>query len=288
MKNRNGYEDDSNFEDSFQPSETYGSSPFNPANCPMTKILIAVTSAVWLLQILLFKFAQIDLTTYFGLIPQQVLRRFEVWRLVTMALLHLRTDLFHIVFNMLGLWLFGRAIEQRLGMWRFLRFYVYSQIAASFAYLVVHLVGGQYTVAIGASGAIMGIMVLFACLYPDATLLMFLFIPMKAKHLVLLLVAIDLLYFVVLSAGDNGIAHSAHLGGAAFGFLYFRYTHRFTAWLHGWETHRERRDRDRQRVEKQALDDILEKISREGMTSLSSRERRFLKSASRRVRERME
>jgi rhomboid family protein len=289
MKNRNGYEDDSDFGDSYQESETWGASPAPRTSCPVTKTLVAVIAAIWVLQILLFRFAEIDLVTWFGLEPRSVLEGCQFWRLVTWMFLHQRPpEVFHILFNVVGLWIFGRAIEHRLGTWRFLVFYGCAGIAAALLYLIFHLVGAQYTSAIGASGAIMGILVLFACFYPDAEVLAFLLIPLKAKYLVLIFVALDVLFSVVVSAHDEGYAHSAHLGGAAFGYVYYRYSHRFGAWLHGWERQREKRERDREREEKEVLDDILSKISREGMGSLTGRERRFLQNASRRVRGRQD
>ncbi len=277
--------DESDSGDSIYSSEIPFGSSFLPGSTPITKVLVIATSAIWVAQMLLKQFKVVDLVDVLGLVPERVTGDFELWRLVTMLFLHVESP-FHILFNMFTLWVFGREIERHLGHWRFLRFYLASGIVASLVYVAVHMIGQPFQYAIGASGAIMGVMVLFACLYPDMPVLAFLFVPMKAKYLVMLLVGLDLLYFTVLMPGDNGVAHSAHLGGAAFGFLYFRYAPRLRASIQRWEARRERHARDRDREMKQEVDELLSKISRDGLGALSSREKRFLKEASRHFRDR--
>jgi membrane associated rhomboid family serine protease len=122
----------------------------------------------------------------------------------------------HIFFNMFNLWMFGRILENVWGPKKFLSFYFICGIAAAAAHLGEQYLTGGGHYAIGASGAVMGIMAGFAYLFPN-TELMFIFfpVPIKAKWVVLLMVGYDL--FGGLSQSD-GIAHWAHLGGAAAGF----------------------------------------------------------------------
>ena len=127
----------------------------------------------------------------------------------------------HIFFNMFVLWMFGRILENVWGGKRFLIFYLVSGLGAAAAHLTV-----QYFVhspfispAIGASGAIMGVMAAFAYLFPNTELyIMFIPIPVKAKWAVLGYVAVDLFSGLSSFKGDN-IAHFAHLGGALTGFI---------------------------------------------------------------------
>lgn len=148
--------------------------------------------------------------------------RFRSWQLLTHIFLH--ADLMHLAFNMLALWMFGRALEYRWGAQRFVIFYLLCGIgAAVISQLVDQFVLDKiyFGATIGASGAVYGLLVAFAMLYPNQKLaLIFLPVPIPAKVFVPILLLIDL------SAGLTGfsifganIAHFAHIGGAFIGFL---------------------------------------------------------------------
>ena len=124
----------------------------------------------------------------------------------------------HIFFNMFTLWMFGRVLESVWGSKKFLLFYFICGIGSAAAHLAMQYLTGGYSFAVGASGAVMGVMVGFAYLFPN-TELMLLFppIPIKAKWLILILIAFDL--FGGLGRTASGIAHWAHIGGAATGFI---------------------------------------------------------------------
>ena len=128
----------------------------------------------------------------------------------------------HIAFNMLSLFFIGPTVENYLGPKKFLLLYFISGLGALLAHL---LIGGGAPV-LGASGAVYGVFAAFAFLFPN-TQLMLLFppIPIKAKYLVLLLVAYDL--FSGVSNASTGVAHFAHLGGAFFGILMILYWRKF-------------------------------------------------------------
>jgi membrane associated rhomboid family serine protease len=137
---------------------------------------------------------------------------FRIWQLITHMFMH--GNLAHLLFNMFGLWMFGRYLENFWGGKRFLQFYMVCGLIAAGAHLLLHSGEGY---AVGASGAIMGVFAGFAYLFPNAPLyFMFIPIPIKAKYAIPGLMAIDLFGGIAQMPGDN-IAHWAHLGGAVAG-----------------------------------------------------------------------
>jgi membrane associated rhomboid family serine protease len=125
----------------------------------------------------------------------------------------------HIFFNMFNLWMFGRILENVWGSKKFLLFYLICGVAAAATHLTVQYFTGGFSFAVGASGAVMGVLAAFAYLFPN-TELMFIFfpVPVKAKWIVLIMVAFDL-FGGLGKLGGTGIAHWAHLGGALAGFI---------------------------------------------------------------------
>jgi membrane associated rhomboid family serine protease len=125
----------------------------------------------------------------------------------------------HIFFNLFALWMFGKILENVWGAKRFLIFYLVSGIGAAVAHLTVQYFMGGIAPAVGASGAVMGILVAFGYLFPNTELyILFIPFPVKAKWAVIGYVAIDLFGGIANFSGDN-IAHFAHLGGALTGFI---------------------------------------------------------------------
>ena len=153
-----------------------------------------------------------------ALSAEAAVRNLFEWQLVTYMFLH--GGIKHVLFNMLKLWFFGAQLERDWGTRRFLKYYFYCGIAAGVCVLVVNMLLGYWgTVTLGASGAIFGVLVAFAVMYPDQPVLMYFLFPIKAKYLVMIFVAIELL----LTFGPNtGVSTIAHLGGAAFGFVYLK------------------------------------------------------------------
>jgi membrane associated rhomboid family serine protease len=121
---------------------------------------------------------------------------------------------FHLLFNMFALWMFGTMLERVWGPKRFLIFYLACGLASGVAHLIL-----QNSPAVGASGAIMGLLAAFAYLFPNTEMIVFpIPVPVKAKWAIGLFVAYDLFGGVSKVPGDN-IAHFAHLGGLAMGFM---------------------------------------------------------------------
>jgi membrane associated rhomboid family serine protease len=140
------------------------------------------------------------------------------WTFVSYMFVH--AGLLHLLANMLMLYVFGTAVEARLGSRNFLLYYLFCGVgAAVFSLLLASVMPvGAF---VGASGAVLGVAVAFALFWPDAELLVFpIPVPIKARTLVIALVALDVIGSQ-LWPGD-GIAHIAHVGGALFGYLYFR------------------------------------------------------------------
>lgn len=189
---------------------------------PVIKNLIIINVLVWIAQLVYDK--QWGLTVKIALWPIDT-PLFKPYQLVTHFFAHASYDqrgdivFFHILFNMLVLFMFGRVLENIWGGKRFLIFYLACGLGSAAAHLLMQEVMGTFTMAVGASGAVMGIMVAFAYLFPNTELyLMFLPIPIKAKWAVIGYVVIDLFGGIVQFNGDN-IAHFAHLGGAITGFI---------------------------------------------------------------------
>jgi membrane associated rhomboid family serine protease len=124
----------------------------------------------------------------------------------------------HIFFNMFSLWVFGKELENRWGPKRFLFFYLVCGVGAAVLHLIIQYLSDAGAPVLGASGAVMGVVVAFGYLFPNTQLFLFpLPVPIKAKWLVLGYVFIDL--FSGVSGRATGVAHFAHLGGALTGFI---------------------------------------------------------------------
>jgi membrane associated rhomboid family serine protease len=156
-----------------------------------------------------------------GLRPEFVVERGWIWQLATYMFLH--GGVFHILFNMLGIWMFGTELERLWGTRFFARFYAVAGVGAGFTVLAVCLLPfraaeleyASWTV--GASGALYGILMAFALHFPERPILMFLLFPIPAKYFVMIIGAI-----AFLSGPGGQVSNTAHLGGLLFGYLYLR------------------------------------------------------------------
>lgn len=224
----------------------------------------------------------------------------QVWRLVSCAFLHDRFGLWHIAFNMILLVWFGRSLEAHYGSREFMLFYFVAIVVASLAFCGIQLATGARTPAIGASGAVMAVICLFTMWNPGYTVRLYFLFPIPMSWLLLLYVAYDLHPVLMSLAGTptyTGIAHAAHLGGLAMGYLYYRNSWHFEPIVDFLLPSAKRRPAiSPSRPIEEApspmdsldheVDRILAKISIEGETALTDHERRVLQQASVRYRKR--
>jgi len=206
-----------------------------------------------------------------------------LYQLVTYQFLH--GGFFHIFFNMLFLWFFGRELEAHLGSRRFLFLYLASGVTGGLAFVVFSAFQGIGVPVAGASGAVFGIVAYYALTWPGRTVNVFPFlIPMKAIHMAALYVGIEL--FQGFFASGDGVAHVCHLGGALFGYLFFRYERTVRTTLSRARERKQTREEGGEAVHQAEVDRLLAKIHDHGLGSLTQAERDFLNDASRRIRRR--
>ncbi len=180
---------------------------------PVVLNLIIINAIVYVAQMILDK--TIGLTNYLALYSVHS-ENFKPYQLVTHMFAHSPQTIFHIIFNMYALWMFGTVLERVWGPKKFLIFYLICGLAAGVAQLFLMQPDGA---AIGASGAVMGLLGAFAYLFPNTKFYILPFpFPIKAKFMVLIYAAIDL-FGGLHPGGSDNIAHFAHLGGLIMGFI---------------------------------------------------------------------
>ena len=265
--------------------------------------IIVATVAVWVAN--LVAAGSLPINQFLALrgdLPQHLL---EVWQLVTYGFVHDETGPWHLLFNMMAVYFFGREVEALMGRGEFFRFYLTAIVLAGIAWVASVQISqpgfaGQ-TFLVGASGAVMAVLAMFIWHFPRQTVYIYGVLPVPAWALGILFVVLDL---QGAASQQGNVAHVAHLAGAAFGLLY--------AWR-GWSlggltdlsTQLRRRwrgmrvvrpdddvptPRQRERADDEALqievDRLLEKISRSGEASLTPQERETLTRASERFKQR--
>ena len=253
----------------------------------VTQLIIAINVVVFFIQ-LICTAAHFPYFEGYLALSADGLRRGFLWQPITYMFLH--AGIWHILINMFILWFFGREVEFFIGPKYFTRLYFMAGIFGAAVWFAFNL--HSSVPVIGASAAVLGCVIAFAALFPDrdVTLLVFFVLPvtLKAKYLALVAIAFDVV--PLLQGTDGGIAHLAHLGGAAFGYLYIKQlgygtTPRWLLWLQNVTARlkpRPRpspRNRSSEEFMREEIDPILDKIAREGMQSLTRHERKILESA---------
>ncbi|MFP4145952.1 MAG: rhomboid family intramembrane serine protease [Phycisphaeraceae bacterium] len=258
--------------------------------------LLGINVAVFVLGIVVTAMAEANYLAIWGNYnPAQGLLGGQLWRWITYQFLH--GGFFHLLFNMIGLYFFGPLIEQWLGSRRFLAFYLICGMAGAalftvFAFLPdVGLNVAPATPMVGASGAIFGIVIGAAVLYPrQRVMLLFPPIPMTLRTLAIAFLGLQMLNLLIGMGNEGGSL--AHLGGAGMGVLLIRKP-RLLNWadfytLQGWREGRRRKKRHREQVrqsrEEQEVDRILDKVRRRGLHSLTRKEKKTLNRATERKR----
>jgi membrane associated rhomboid family serine protease len=233
---------------------------------------------------------------------------FAFWQLFSYMFIH--AGFTHILFNMLALWMFGMELEHVMGSKKFLIFYLLCGLGGGIANLIIAPMFTSVGPTVGASGAVYGVLLAFGMLFPDRPIYIYFLLPIKAKYFVVMYMA-----FEIFSIGSmDGIAHFAHLGGALVGFLYllgdgYRFGSSFYSPPRDQENiftrmtgfgQQPRKDpfktdvsdapiynisdyqNDQIKQQKQ-IDEILDKISKNGYQSLTDEEKKILFEASKKL-----
>ena len=244
----------------------------------VTQLLIWINVIVFLLQLACGAFRPRIVDDLFAL-SAAGLRRGFVWQPLTYMFLH--GGIWHLLVNLFVLWFFGREVEIFLGPRKFTWMYLGGGIAGAGLWLAFNWQSG--TPVLGASAAVLACVIAFVTMFPDreVTLLIFFIIPvtLKAKYLALIAIAFDAV--PLLEGATTNVAHLAHLGGAAFGWLFVKslgYGKPLQLHLR-WPQRLKPRVRTSDEFMREEIDPILDKISRHGMQSLTPRERKILESA---------
>jgi membrane associated rhomboid family serine protease len=175
------------------------------------KILIIANVAVFLLQSLSPEVME-GLFALWPLQPIDPRWHFQVWQIVTYAFLHDTHNISHLLFNMLGLWVFGTGIEQYVGPRRLVVCYFASVVTAALTQLFVPMLFGALPgPTIGASGGVFGLVLAYAVMFPQRKVAVYFVIPMPVWLFATLYAGLEL--FMGVTGTESGVAHFAHLGG---------------------------------------------------------------------------
>lgn len=220
---------------------------------------------------------------WLGLDSYRTIHQFEIWRLATYLFVHDINSPFHILLNMLMLWMFGVQLVEVMGERKFIWFYIATGIFSGFCTLIFYGITNDQTTVIGASGAIFGLMFAFAKFFPTQQFLILFIFPVQARYAVLIFGAVELVSIV----SNDRIAHVTHLGGVLFAWLYFIFEERGANVLFQWKNRKvvKQEQAIKKSVQQSAqvmvdIDPILKKISKSGMGSLTKDEKEKLEKAS--------
>jgi rhomboid family protein len=197
-------------------SYSFGPGPMTPA----VKALIIANVAVYALTLVAYK----PIYAWFGLTPAAVFTQGRIWQMATYLFVH-STDPLHVLFNMLFLWLFGIDLEKRWGTQNFVKYYALTGIGAGVCVAVMSALPFEFTRSsynvptVGASGAIFGIMLAWALLFPHRQIFFMMMFPLPARVFVLIMGGLQ---FVYLLRGNTGVSSLAHLGGLVVGWFYLK------------------------------------------------------------------
>jgi len=281
---------------------------------PVIKALLISNVAVWgLLGFFLAPFRVSDVplsyffTDYLALWPLGP--HFYPWQLVTYMFMH--GGFWHLFFNMLALWMFGVELERLWGSKQFLTYYLICGIGGGIANLIVSSLLGQGAPTIGASGAVFGVLLAFGVMFPNQPIYLYFLVPIRAKFFIAFYIGLELFYGV--TGTTDGVAHFAHLGGAATGYLLLlieRNVLPVRRWLEDLSggsretlTGNRRFSRPHtgiheatftdirpeepadgeSEITQELIDGILDKIGKDGYQGLTEREKQILNEASRKI-----
>ncbi|TAL36469.1 MAG: rhomboid family intramembrane serine protease [Spirochaetes bacterium] len=267
---------------------------------PVVKKLMIINAAVFLIQELAGIFEPGVIESYLGLNHQGLVGDLRVWQLFTYMFLH--GGWFHIIFNLLGLWMFAGDLENHWGSGRFLKYYLFTGIGAGiFIALMNSMIQVRYLgllppyqpTTIGASGALYGLLLAYGMTWPNREVLLYFLFPIKMKYLVLIFGALE--FFGTLSSlrgvGGN-VSHIGHMGGIVTGLVLMMAMRSggrertagpgpIGGFLKKLRLAKKQRAISERIEAKEIIDTLLDKIARQGMSALTAAERKKLEWARR-------
>ena len=251
------------------------------------KVLVSVNFGIYLLQSISGK--EDVFFKLFGLVPSAFISDFMLWQPFTYMFLHApfysSIGISHILLNMLGLWVFGRELEQAWGKTHFLKYYFITGVGSGLITYLFQM--GSDNPVIGASGAVYGILLAYGISYPNRMLYIWGIIPVKSMWLVIIMGSIA--FFGVLGNAD-GISHVTHISGMAIGYLLLKKSWRWKDVLFAirkktieFQVQRHEEKHIKVNMLQKDIDIILEKIQKLGFSGLSDEEKSKLYEASKKM-----
>lgn len=262
---------------------------------PMVKRLMIINGIIFITQQITGLFYPGFIENFFGLHYTGIVQEFKLWQIFTYMFLH--GGWFHIIFNLLGLWMFAGELEQIWGSVQFLRYYIISGIGAGLFITIMNFFIYSYyhinPITIGASGAIYAVLLAYGMTWPNRKVLLYFIIPVKIKYLVIVFGLIEFFGTLSTAAGTGGnISHIGHVGGLISGFIYIiihtkknqsttrvnksEYENIISRTLKKTRLKKKKKDIETRIESKRIIDELLEKIARHGMSSLTVKEKKDL------------
>ena len=251
------------------------------------KILVSINFGIYILQSISGK--EDSFFKLFGLVPSSFISDLMLWQPFTYMFLHApfysSVGISHILLNMLGLWVFGRELEQAWGKAQFLKYYFITGVGSGLITYFFQI--GSDNPVIGASGAVYGILLAYGISYPNRMLYIWGIIPVKSMWLVIIMGSIA--FFGVLGNAD-GISHVTHISGMAIGYILLKKTWRWKDLLFAirkktieFQVQRHEEKHIKVNMLQKDIDMILEKIQKLGFSGLSDKEKSRLYEASKKM-----
>ena len=277
-----------------------GSSPgIQLSQYSMVTLLVMANAAAFVLDMF---FGSARLMNGMAVQAVTVVEPWNWWRFLTAGFAHSPANVNHLIFNMAGLWFLGRPVETRYGKREFLLFYLLAILLGNVVWSARMYFSGQSAIgivdgtvivpsALGASGAVTAVVMLFIFLYPKQTLLLMMVLPVPAWMVGVLLVVTNLLQVNTTGVSDANVAYDIHLVGVAFAATYYKLGWNISRWWPRQLGGSAKLVRSRPKLKLHVPEDdneadrLLDKVHREGESSLTARERKILESYSRRMRE---
>jgi len=259
---------------------------------PGVKLIMIVNGVVFLIQQIVRIIMQIPpdfsspMDIIFGISHNGFINNFMIWQPFTYMFLH--GGWMHIFFNLLALWMFAGELEIVWGRTKFIKYYILSGIGAGLFIALLNYVSGSAAATIGASGAIYAVLLAYAILWPDREVLLYFLFPIKIKYLIIAFGLVEFFGTLNSAAGTGGnISHIGHLGGIISGLILIRFMRNSSSLKKSKISFFERFKKknrlqakkkviDTRIVAKKIIDELLGKIAKNGMSSLTQEEKKKL------------